>query len=72
MNRRAMVFIAMGFEAVAAVLFGVWIGKKFDDQLKPQGLGAMLGALVMLIGWMVHLFAMAKKFEEDENSKDEK
>lgn len=65
MNRRAMVFIAMGFEAVAAVLAGVWLGGYFDKNLGGKGYGPVLGALLFLIGWVIHLLVMAKKFESE-------
>ena len=66
MNRKAMIFIAMGLEAVVAVLAGLWLGRHFDDYLGGRGLGPAAGAFLFLIAWIIHLFAMVRRFEREE------
>ncbi|MBL7686491.1 MAG: hypothetical protein JNJ49_00545 [Bdellovibrionaceae bacterium] len=66
MNRNAMIFIAMGLEAVVAVLAGLWLGRYFDSDLGGRGLGPAAGAFLFLIAWIIHLFAMVRRFEREE------
>jgi hypothetical protein len=56
----------MGFEAVAAVLGGLWVGKLFDGYLGNRGLGPVIGSIALMIGWFVHLLAVLKRFDQEE------
>lgn len=66
MNRRSMIFIAMGLEAVVAVLAGLWLGRQFDEYIGGRGLGPAAGSFLFLIGWLIHLFAMVRRFEGED------
>ena len=66
MNRKAMIFIAMGLEAFVSVLAGLWLGRHFDADLGGRGLGPAAGSFLFLIAWIIHLFATVRRFEKDE------
>lgn len=62
---KSMIFMAMGLEAVVAVLGGFWVGSKFDVYMGNRGLGPALGSILLLIGWFVHLLQVMKRYDEE-------
>lgn len=65
MNTRAMVYIGMGFECVAAVLGGFWLGDQADAYLGGTGLAGAAGSFLGLIGWIIHLLQVSKKLDAE-------
>jgi F0F1-type ATP synthase assembly protein I len=62
---KGMVFIGVGFELVAVVLAGIYVGQAIDKWFGSNGIATMLLMLLMLAGWFVHLFVLLKKFDDD-------
>lgn len=62
---KSMMFMAMGFEAVAAVLGGFWLGQQADVYLGKRGIGPAIGSILLLVGWFIHLLQVLKKFDEE-------
>jgi len=63
---KSMMFLGMGFEAVAAVLGGFFVGQYVDRYLGNRGLGPAFGSILLLIGWFFHLLQVMKKFDEEQ------
>ena len=66
MDRKWGLFMGMGFELVGAVLAFVWIGRYLDNNYGWKGLGAALGAVLGLVGWVVHLMVVMKQVAKDD------
>lgn len=62
---KSMIFMAMGIEAVVAVLGGFWLGLRADAYLGKRGLGPALGSILFLVGWFVHLLQVMKRYDEE-------
>lgn len=62
---KSMMFMAMGVEAVAAVLGGFWLGQQADVYLGKRGIGPAIGSILLLVGWFIHLLQVMKKFDEE-------
>lgn len=60
-----MIFMAMGFEAIAAVLGGFWIGQQLDRYAGNRGLAPAVGSILGLVGWFLHLLKVMKRFDEE-------
>lgn len=69
MDRKALVFIAMGFEAVALILVCFYLGNWADEKFGLLGLGSVIGAMIGLIAWVVHLLAVARVLAKQEESR---
>ena len=67
MNSKAYVFIAMGFELIAAVLLLLWLGGKLDANYGWGGFGSILGIVIALVGWITHLLIMVRAVAKPEN-----
>lgn len=68
MDRKSLVFIAMGFELVVAVLACFYLGQWVDVKYQLNGLGAALGAFLGLLGWVIHLLGVARLLAKQEES----
>lgn len=65
MDKRYLVFLAMGFELVALVVGFIYLGAKLDSQNNWPGYGVVGGAMIALVSWLIHLVVMAKSLNED-------
>lgn len=70
MDRKMAVFAAMGFEIAGLVIAGVYFGGWADKTFGWGGLGVAAAIGAALIGWIIHLLMLAKKFER-ESAEDE-
>ena len=70
MNPKAFIFIGMGFELVAAVLGFLWLGEKLDHNFGWKGMGAALGIVLAMIGWITHLLIVVRSLAKDGKSGD--
>lgn len=68
MDRKSMVFIAMGVECVGVVLACMWLGGQLGEKYGWGVLGPAVGAFLGLIGWVVHLLAVARSLEKSQDS----
>lgn len=71
---KAIVFAGMGFELVGLILAGLYLGQFLDKQYNLNGLATAGLSILVLIGWMVQLVFMLRKFlaEEKANPVDKK
>jgi F0F1-type ATP synthase assembly protein I len=65
MNRRYLVFIAMGFELVGLILACLLIGQWLDDRYHLKGFGVLGLTIIGLVGWMVHLVQLLKQSDDE-------
>lgn len=63
---KSMIFMAMGFEAVAAVLGGFWVGQLLDGYLGKRGIGPAIGSILLLVAWFFHLLQVMKRFDQEQ------
>lgn len=70
MNRRYLIFTAMGFELVGLILACLFIGQWLDENYGLKGLG-VIGLMVGgLVGWLVHLIQLLKMIDRNENKEE--
>lgn len=69
MKNRYLVFVGIGFELVGIIIATLYVGKMIDDNYGTKGLGLAIFPMLGLIGWIVHVVALAKSIEKAE-SKD--
>lgn len=62
---KSNIFMAMGIEAVVAVLGGFWVGQFVDKYLGSRGLGPAFGSILCLVGWFIHLLKVMKRYDEE-------
>ena len=67
-----VVFSAIGFEIIALILAGVYVGKWADSQFGWGGLGLTAGVLGALVLWLIHVLILLQKVSAMEESKLEK
>lgn len=67
MDRKSLVFIAMGVEAVGVIMACLYLGQWLDQKYGWGGYGAPIGALIGLIGWVVHLLAVAQTITQSDS-----
>ena len=58
--------MGMGFELLGMILGGLFIGELVDKQMHWPGYGVAITVVACLVGWMVHLVYMLKKFMDEE------
>lgn len=66
MKTKALVFAGMGFELVGIILSCIYFGQYFDSAYHLKGLGLVGFSAMGLIGWLIHVVALLKKFDSDE------
>lgn len=70
MDRKGLVFIAMGVECVVLVLTCIYLGQWLGERYALGVLGSALGAFIGLIGWVIHLLSVARTLEKDHLAKE--
>ena len=66
-QKRGLVFVGLGLEAVLLVIGAVFLGQKIDQVMGWQG-GATVTLLIMsLAAWFVHLFRLIGQFMPPKN-----
>lgn len=66
MNRRYIIFTAMGFELVGLIIACLFIGQWLDSTYGWKGLGVVSFSIFGLVGWLVHLIQLLKSSEESD------
>lgn len=62
---KGLVFMAMGFELVGLILACIFIGQWVDQNYGTKGLALVGFSALGLVGWLVHIVKLLKKFEAD-------
>lgn len=68
MNRKAAIFMAMGFEALGLILACVYIGRWLDEKYGWNGIATATGGIVALIGWVTHILVVVRELAKSEES----
>ncbi|MEK7356195.1 MAG: hypothetical protein AAB250_07075 [Bdellovibrionota bacterium] len=72
MNRTYAIMAALAFECVGLVTVSMWLGLQLDEKYGWNGLGAMGGAIVGVVGWFTHLFVVLRQLAKAEEKGDTK
>lgn len=67
MDRKAAVFIAMGFECFGLVAACVLIGRWIDQKYGSGSLWTGMGALVGVTAWVTHLLVLLKQLAKKQD-----
>jgi len=62
MLNKGLVFMGMGFELLGLVLGGYYLGQAIDNEFGWPGYGVAALVICGLIGWMIHLIFLLKRF----------
>lgn len=68
MNRKLIIFSAMGLELVGGILGGIYLGQLLDTKYSLGGMGVMSLSIAFLIGWFVRIIFLLKRLEKMEPS----
>jgi hypothetical protein len=63
---KGLVFVGMGFELLGVILGCLFVGQEVDKQMGWPGYGLIVFVVGGLVGWMIHLIFMLKKFMANE------
>lgn len=63
---KGLIFVAIGFELLAVVLVGVYLGSSLDEYMGWQGQGFLLVTGILFCGWLFHFIKLLNKFMKDE------
>lgn len=69
-NKKALVFTAMGFELVGLILGCIFIGQWVDEKYGTHGLGLVGFSALGLIGWLLHIVQLLKAYEADSDTSE--
>ncbi|MBX3019252.1 MAG: AtpZ/AtpI family protein [Bdellovibrionaceae bacterium] len=69
---KGLIFMAMGFELVGLILGCIFIGQWVDENYGTKGLGLVGFSAAALVGWLVHIVQLLKKFEADSEEPESK
>lgn len=70
MDRKAAIFMALGFECVGLVMVGLWLGEYLDKEYSLGGNGTTYGVMGAIVLWIVHILAAHRQLEKAEKSSD--
>ena len=62
-DKRIYFFIGMGFELVGVILAMLYLGQFIDEKYRLGGMAMALLTMGGLLGWVVHLMVIMRKFE---------
>ncbi len=71
-NKKALVFTAMGFELIGLILVCIYIGQWIDERYGTHGLGLVGFSALGLTGWLVHIVRLLKVYEGDSEKPESK
>lgn len=70
-NNKLIVFVGMGFELVGIILACIYLGKAMDENWGTRGMGLALVPMVGLVGWIVQIVMLTKRFDKAEPDSDQ-
>ena len=65
MSKNHLIFTGIGFELVGIMLACMSLGSYLDKSMGWRGLGTALLMFAGLLGWMVHLVILMKRFNKE-------
>ena len=66
--KKYLVFISIGFELIALVLFGIYIADILEKKFESKGLITLGLIFAILVGWFLHISYLLKNINKsDEN-----
>ncbi len=69
--KKGIVFAGMGFELAGLIVGGLFLGKHLDETYDLGGLATGGLAFAVLAGWLIHLVALIKKFQAEDDVETE-
>ena len=63
MDRKYLIFLALGFELVAIVIICFFFGQYLDQKWQSPGLISAILPFVGLGGWVVHVLMIQKQLQ---------
>lgn len=63
--KKGVVFVGMGFELLGLILGSLYVGAAIDEEMNWPGYGLIVTVVAGLIGWMIHLIFMLKRFMDE-------
>ncbi|MEK6774825.1 MAG: hypothetical protein AABY64_12855 [Bdellovibrionota bacterium] len=63
--KKYLVFISIGFELIALVLFGIYIADILEKKFETKGLITMGLIFAILAGWFLHITYLLKKINKN-------
>lgn len=63
-----LVFASVGFELAGLVIGSYYLGQFLDNWLHTKGLIFAILAFLGLVGWLVRVIWLVKKFQKDEEA----
>ncbi len=64
-DKSGLVFIGVGFELLAMVLGGLYVGEHVDKYFNLGGKGTITVVFCCLASWCIHFIYLIKKFMKD-------
>ena len=63
--KKYIVFISIGFELVGVMLACAYLGQTIDKTYQTKGLALAGLMLAGLVGWLVHVLMLLRRFEKE-------
>ena len=63
-----LVFAGLGMELIGLILGALFMGQKWDETYKTQGVITVSLLIAVLIGWFVRLLYLLKRLQRDDDS----
>jgi hypothetical protein len=67
MNKKVLVFTAIGFECVGLVAACVLIGRWLDAKYGWNSMGSAMGAIIGVVAWVMHLLVLLRQLNKDDD-----
>ena len=64
-DRKALMFIGVGFELFAFSVAGIIVGKEVDKYFGWSGGGTILTLFLCLLSWSIHFIHLLKRYMKD-------
>lgn len=65
MDRRYLVFMALGFELLGLTVAAIFLGDYTDHRGWSRGWGVVIAPVVAMVGWLIHAVALAQRLDRE-------
>lgn len=72
MNKKGIVFMAMGFELGGMIFGALFLGRLIDNTYELNGLGTLVIIFLVMGGWFYHLYILLRRFMAEDEATDAK